>query len=73
MVIEVDRSLTGSRVVEVLKRLALTRSLPQGIRSDNGPEFVGKTLDQWAFENKVRLDLIESRGQRDHRKMEDRA
>jgi putative transposase len=39
--------------------VAQTRPLPQGIRSDNGPEFIGSTLDRWAFENKVRLDFIQ--------------
>jgi putative transposase len=25
---------------------------------DNGPEFISKALDQWAYENGVRLDFI---------------
>lgn len=57
--IEVDRSLPGTRVVDVLNRLAETRGLPKIVRSDNGPEFIGKTLDQWAYENQIKLDFIQ--------------
>ena len=46
--IEVDTSLPGARVVRVLERLAETRGLPKAIVCDNGPEFRGEALDQWA-------------------------
>jgi putative transposase len=45
--IEVDTSLPGVRVVRVLERLAETRGLPKEIILDNGPEMIGKVLDQW--------------------------
>ena len=45
--IEVDTSLGGARVVNVLDRLAETRELPEVITIDNGPEFSGKALDEW--------------------------
>ena len=32
---------------------------PTAIRSDNGPEYVGKTLTEWAQKNGVRLDYIQ--------------
>jgi putative transposase len=57
-VIEVDTSLTGERVVRVLERLAYSRGLPESIRVDNGPEFISKALDGWAYRNKVKLDFI---------------
>jgi putative transposase len=57
--IEVDTSLPGVRVVRVLDRLAETRGLPQEIILDNGPEMIGKALDQWAWRNGVRLHFIE--------------
>jgi putative transposase len=57
--LEADHSLTGKRVTRVLDRLALSRGLPEAITVDNGPEFIGKTLDLWAFENKVRLRFIQ--------------
>jgi putative transposase len=56
---EVDTSLTGQRVVRVLQRLGETRGLPQTIQVDNGPEFTGRDLDEWAFRNRVKLLFIE--------------
>lgn len=57
-VIEVDTSLGGHRVVAVLDRLAETRGLPQVITVDNGPEFAGKALDEWAYRKGVKLNFI---------------
>ena len=57
--IEVDTSLPGSRVVRVLDRLAETRGLPAEIVLDNGPEMIGKALDEWAYHRGVRLNFIE--------------
>jgi putative transposase len=57
--IEVDFSLTGERVTRVLERLARTRGLPQAIVCDNGPEFAGQILDEWAHARGVILDFIE--------------
>lgn len=45
------------QVVEVLERLARERSKPKIIRCDNGPEFAGKMLDQWAYHNGVEIDF----------------
>ncbi len=56
--IEVDTSLGGSRVVSVLDRLAETRGLPEVITTDNGPEFIGKALDEWAYRKGVTLNFI---------------
>jgi len=58
-VIEVDYSLTGERIVQVLERLARTRGLPQTIVCDNGPEFRGAALDEWAYAHGVHLDFID--------------
>lgn len=55
---EVDSSLNGKRVVQTLEKLAAMRGLPEVITVDNGPEFSGKTLDAWAYQNKVRLNFI---------------
>lgn len=57
--LEVDHSLPGQRVTRVLDRLALTRGLPEMITVDNGPEFISKAMDEWAFANNVRLRFIE--------------
>ena len=57
LAIEVDTHLGGHRVVEVLQHIGLARNLPRTIRVDNGPEFISKVLDQWAYLNGVELDF----------------
>jgi putative transposase len=56
--IEVDTSLGGARVVRTLQRLAETRGLPLVIVCDNGPEFTGRALDEWAHLADVRIQFI---------------
>jgi putative transposase len=56
--IEVDTSLGGARVVNVLERLAETRGLPEVITTDNGPEFTGRHLDEWASHRGIKLNFI---------------
>ena len=56
---EVDTSIPGARVVRVLERLRQLRGLPQGLVTDNGPEFAGRALDVWAHEQSVKLHFIE--------------
>jgi putative transposase len=58
LAIEVDLSLPGERVVRVLDRLAFERGLPRAITLDNGPEFVSKALDHWAYRTGVELLFI---------------
>jgi len=57
--LEVDHSLPGQRVTRVLDRIAMTRGLPEVITLDNGPEFISKALDLWAYTNGVRLRFIQ--------------
>ncbi len=57
--IEVDTSLGGLRVARVLDDLKMQRGLPGQIRSDNGPEFTSRALDQWAYEHGVRWHYIQ--------------
>jgi putative transposase len=45
------------QVVDELDRLARLRGKPRSIRVDNGPEFAGRLLDQWAYLNKVEPDF----------------
>ncbi len=59
LAIEVDTSLGGLRVVRVLEELKQRRGLPRQIRSDNGPEFVSRAVDQWAFEQGLRWHTIQ--------------
>ena len=58
-VLEVYHSLTGKRATRVLERVALTRGLPEVITVDNGPEFISKALDAWAYTNGVKLNFIQ--------------
>ena len=59
LAIEVDASLPGTRVTRVLQRLCELRAVPTIIRSDNGPEFRGRVMDEWAYGCGVRLQFIE--------------
>lgn len=56
--IEVDTSITGSRVKAVLERLADLRGLPRSITVDHGPEFEGQVMDAWAYQRGVGLSFI---------------
>lgn len=58
LAIEVDTSLPGVRVVQVLEQLRQQGRKPEWMVTDNGPEFTGKALDQWAYQNSVRLETI---------------
>jgi putative transposase len=55
--IAVGVSLTGERVVAVLERLRRTVGRPERIAIDNGPEFISKALDAWAYRNGVQLEF----------------
>jgi putative transposase len=57
--IEVDTSLPGERVVRVLDGVAVKRGYPTSIVCDNGPEFRGEALDQWAHRHGVQLHFID--------------
>ena len=57
LTIEVDQGIKGEQVVEAITRIAMIRGTPRAIRVDNGPEFVSKALDRWAYENAVTLDF----------------
>lgn len=59
LAVEVDTSLTGERVVRVLERLRDERGVPQVIQTDNGSEFTGCKVDQWAYKNGVKMFFIE--------------
>jgi putative transposase len=57
--IEVERAISGLMLTRVLDRLALSRGLPKVIRTDNGKEFCGKAMIEWAHARGVDLRLIE--------------
>ena len=55
--IAVATSLTGERVVAVLDGLRQTIGAPGRIAIDNGPEFISKAVDAWAYRNQIRLEF----------------
>ena len=55
--IEVDVSITGDHVVAVLDRLKRMAGCPARLAVDNGPEFISKALDAWAYRNGVTLEF----------------
>jgi len=57
LAIEVNDRIGGHKVVEVLMQIGKERKLPSTIRVDNGPEFISKALNQWAYLNGVQLDF----------------
>jgi len=57
LAIRVGQRLTGDDVVGVLEEIAAGRGAPQSIRVDNGPEFISRSLDWWAYFNGVKLDF----------------
>ena len=60
LAIEVDTSLPGTRVVQLLERIVGERGAkPLEIMMDNGPELTSRILDQWAYQRGVRLRFIE--------------
>jgi putative transposase len=58
LVIEVDHSLPGGRVVRVLDALIARRGRPEVIVCDNGPEFISQAVDTWAYQRGIRLHFI---------------
>jgi putative transposase len=57
--IVVGRSIGGQTVAEFFDTLSETRSLPEVIVCDNGPEFTSLVLDQWAHRHGIRLSFIQ--------------
>ncbi|MCG3130335.1 MAG: hypothetical protein FLDDKLPJ_01090 [Phycisphaerae bacterium] len=47
LAIEVERSFTSREVIHTLRYLFEVRGVPEHLRSDNGPEFIARTLREW--------------------------
>jgi len=47
LAIRIDRRLKAVDVIDVLSDLFILRGVPGHIRSDNGPEFVAKAVQEW--------------------------
>ena len=59
LAIEIDTSLPSERLVRVFEQLREERGLPDVLRTDNGPEFLGEVFVGWCEKNGVMLDYIE--------------
>jgi hypothetical protein len=62
MAIRVARKLKAIDVIDVLSDLFILRGVPAHIRSDNGPEFVAKAVQEWIAVAGAKTAYIE-RGQ----------
>lgn len=58
--IDVRPRYTGADVVATLERVTRDHGFPRSIRVDQGPEFISKDLDLWAYMNGVVLDFSRS-------------
>jgi len=59
LALEVDRSITAEKVVDVLVNLFMTRGVPRHIRSDNGPEFIAKAIGEHAWRTGLEMLYVE--------------
>jgi len=59
MTITTAFGISGVQVTRILDSIALFRGYLATIRTDQGPEFTCRTLDQWTFEHGVELRLIQ--------------
>ena len=51
LTVTVAFGISGVQVTRILDSIALFRGYPATIRTDQGPEFTCRALDQWAFEH----------------------
>lgn len=58
LAIVADTSIIGLRVARELDKVIAARGAPESISVDNGPEFAGRVLDEWAYAKGVRLRFI---------------
>ncbi len=52
-------STPSQRVTRTLDRIIEWRGKPDSIRCDNGPEYISKTLRNWAEENQIDINFIQ--------------
>lgn len=57
LALDASARIHGIDVVTALERITTTQGFPKRIKVDNGPEFISKDLDRWAYWNHVELDF----------------
>lgn len=57
--IEIDTSITSHRLVRIFERLRTEHGLPQVLRTDNGPEFLGEAFTSWAKQAGMAIQYIQ--------------
>jgi putative transposase len=62
--IVVDHGISGLCVARALDRAARFRGYPKAVRTDQGPEFTSRALDQWAYASGVTMKLIQAGSRR---------
>ena len=55
--LDASAKIRGIDVVTTLERITKAHGFPKRIKVDNGPEFISKDLDRWAYWNNVELDF----------------
>lgn len=54
-----DRAIGGEQLTRILDRLWFERGLPRVIRTDNGKEFCGRAMLNWAHQRGLKLRQIQ--------------
>jgi putative transposase len=57
LAIRAEPRLYGSDVAEILDQVVEEKGKPSRIFLDNGPEFISKALDLWAYQARITLDF----------------
>jgi transposase InsO family protein len=58
LAIDINKSITGNDITEVLRYLFAVRGEPEFIRSDNGPEFASHAVKEWLRAAEVRTLFV---------------
>lgn len=56
--IPVANGISCDQFALTLEAIAVFRGYPHAVRTDEGPEFIRKALDQWAYDKRVELKVI---------------
>jgi putative transposase len=59
LAIEVATRMSAPQVIQVLDRVIRARGIPVYLRSDNGPEFIARAVQQWLKQQQIQTAYIE--------------